>query len=98
MTVAVNRSCSTNCKMSAANSNSGQVAKLSHNRRYCSEFPFFETIENCCEIEVRVCEGGSNTSLVKKAVMALVPEFIIKAAKAGSDDWQLSTPEILNLF
>ena len=100
MSVTVFNSCSICCHVSAAAAvrSNTQVSKLAHNRRYCSEFPFFEKIEPCCEIGVRVCEIGSATSLMKKAAAALVPEFSIMAAKAGSDDWQLSTPEILQLF
>ena len=77
-----------------------QVSKLAHNRRFCSEFPFFDKVEPCCEIGVRFCEIPSATtpSVMKKAAAALVPEFAIRAAKAGSDEWQLSTPEILQLF
>ena len=75
-----------------------QVSKLAHNRRFCSEFPFFDMPEPCCEIGVRVREIAAATSLMKKAAATLVPEFSIVAAMAGSDDWQLSTPEILQLF
>ena len=97
MSVTVFNSCSISCHQTSPSAGA-QVSKLAHNRRFCSEFPFFEKVEPCCEIGVRVCEIASSTSLIKKAAAALVPEFSIRAAKAGSDDWQLSTPEILQLF
>jgi len=99
MSVGVINSCFNGCHQTpSCDSRNVQVSKLAHNRRYCSEFPFFETIDPCCEIGVRVSEIVSATSLIKKAAAALVPEFAVKAAKTGSEEWQLSTPEILQLF
>jgi hypothetical protein len=98
MSMAVVNSCSNDLCRKLAGGPGCQVAKLAHNRRYCAEFPFFAPADSCCEIGVRVSEVTSTTSLVRKGAAALVPEFSVKAANTGSDEWQLSTPEILQLF
>ena len=104
MTISVSNGC---LKMSHSSAvNSSQSAKLAHNRRYCSEFPFFDpqsAVQNCCSLQVRVSENGSNTSLAKKAA-ALIPDFSVNVAShpaADSEpgnDWQICTPELLQLF
>ena len=100
MSVAVSNSCLNSGHVTSANSL--QVSKLAHNRRYCSEFPFFDKsfAEPCCNLQVRVCENGTSTSLVKKAA-ALIPEFSINVEGQNTGrapEWQLCTPQILQLF
>lgn len=80
-----------------------QISKLSHNRRFCAEFPFFNTFytETCCHIQVTISEKGATSSGLRKSA-SLVPDFAIFIARAQEEEsnlgWRICTPEIIQFF